>query len=276
MAQSSTFSPDPDLPVNDSSDVLATLPDYVQRPASAPIRDAIVEGETAMFLEYQDDAKYAADQSNVLTATGIYLQSIGEERGVFKQDGETDTAYRTRILATPSVVTPTAIMTAVNAILAPYTTTQAQYCESIQDRWFVTDGTLSWHSCLGVSPSYYDRLYPGDSAVNGGYVRPNSEPGHARVFSDIYGRLFVLRVPTISSVNAGGAYMHDDVTPLPLGALAPTAAFYIGDGSTYATSDAFIRESGVTDQLVYQQICNTVEALRGASIRWLMIQDTNL
>jgi hypothetical protein len=114
-------------------------------------------------------------------------------------------------------VTPASIVAAANAILAPVTSVQAQYFESVLDRLYLTDGTLPWHSFVGtVSPTYFDRLYRDDAGVNGTQV-PNREPGGGWVFGDEIGRYFVLRVPVVGDTDLALAYAgFNDFLGIPI------------------------------------------------------------
>jgi hypothetical protein len=124
-----------------SDDVLAVLPAFVRQSDSAPVRDALA----AALAPYRALSAYSAQQCDITRATGIYLESLCNEHGVYKQDGESDDSLRARALTVPTLVTPAAILAAASAILGAYTPIQAQYAESILDRWYVTDGTLAWH-----------------------------------------------------------------------------------------------------------------------------------
>lgn len=200
-------------PVISKADVLAVLPAFWKRDDTAPVRDGLVAALTAIMLAYQTDASYAAAMVDILRAQGTYLDGLGNDRGVPRALGELDPSYRVRLLALPSLVTPTAILAGVNAILAPYTAIKAQYSESVQDRWYVRSAqniaqgfhSFVWKAASTTgqrSPYYLDRLYEDDSAQNGGYVRPQSSPGGARVFKDTIGRFLVLRVPDLSALDA--------------------------------------------------------------------------
>lgn len=197
-----------DLVVTSSSDVIAAMPGFVQfaQGFPAPIRDAIAAGLAGIQLRYQEESAYAAAQCDVLRATDYYLTSLGQDRGVFQQPNEAQEAYRARILSIPAQVTPQAIVTAANAVLAQFTTVQCEYLESALDRWYITDGTLTWHAFVGpVSPTYFDRLYRDDVATNGTLI-PNREPGGDWVFADENGRYFVLRIPVVADTDLALSY----------------------------------------------------------------------
>ena len=190
-----------DLPVSSSTDVAAAWSQDVMAAEVAPVRDAVVAGQTAALLEYQRDRRYAAAQSDPLRATGEYLDEIGNERGVVRQPGELgiagDTTYRARVNARPSVVDPNDIVAAANAVLAPYTAISCRYAER-SDGTFASAGDSTW-SCHaftepgGSTPNYPDRNYAGI---------PNRRPTGCQANGDSYGRWFLLRVPDISGIDS--------------------------------------------------------------------------
>ena len=208
-----------DLVVSGPPDVLAVAPGFVQQAqgAPAPVRDALVAGLDGVNERYQELAGYAAAQCDVLRATDMYLVGLAEDRGYFQQPGEGQEAFRSRVIGVPSQVTPAAIVAAVNAILAPFTTVQCQYLESVGDRVFLTDGTAPFHSFWvgasgaapgDASPQYPDRLYRDDARTGGvnAVSVPNRDPGGPWAFSDVVGRYFVLRVPVVQDTSVSLAY----------------------------------------------------------------------
>jgi len=252
------------------SDVLAVLPAFVRRSDSAPVRDALAAALVEIIRRYRQLSAYAAAQCDITRATGIYLQSLCAEHGVFKQDGESDDALRARALTTPDLVTPTAILAAANTILALYTAGRAQYAETLLDRWFVHDGTAGWHSFVGAQPQYRARLYPADAALNGGFVRPSSEIGGAWAFADNTGRFFILRVPVLTGLGSAHAFVAGDL------AAPPDARVFVGDGSSKASAGMFVYQSPSTALAVYQAIVNTVSRIKGHGVRWLLFADPKL
>jgi hypothetical protein len=258
------------------SDVLAVLPAFVRRSDSAPVRDALAAALVEILSRYRQLSAYAAAQCDITRATGIYLQSLCAEHGVFKQDGESDDALRVRALTAPNLVTPTAILAAANAILALYTSARAQYAESALDRWFVQDGSAGWHSFVGAQPQYLARLYPADAAANGGFVRPSSEIGGAWAFADQLGRFFILRVPVLTGLGSAHAFLAADIT-------APVdARSFVADGSNAGGSEAsgqvamFVYADPSTALAAYQAIVNAVTRIKGQSVRWAMVADPRL
>jgi hypothetical protein len=252
------------------ADVLAVLPAFVRRSDSAPVRDALASALVHVLRAYRKLSGYAAQQCDITRATGIYLESLCAEHGIFKQGGETDDQLRVRALTTPDLVTPAAILAAANTVLALYTAGRAQYAESAQDRWFVHDGTAGWHSFIGAQPQYFARLYPADAAANGGFVRPSSEIGGAWVFGDACGRFFVLRVPVLTGLADAHAFVAADQTA------PPDARSFVGDGSSKASAAMFVYVSPSTALAAYQAIANAVNRIRAHSVRWMLLADPKL
>jgi len=251
---------------------------------SAPVRDAIIEAETDLFLAYQAGAAYAAAQSDPTRATGMYLDGFLNEVELFRQPNETDEPARTRYFSggfADGVVTPLAILATVNAILAPYTTHLSELSDSVLDRWYVqqtdsADADLTWdpasssyvpavwHSFVGdgitdMDPDYPDRRYT---------LRQQPYPGGARTWNDEFGREFLLRVPDISASDAYAAYVADGTSTV--------VARYVYDGAQTNGDAAFVFQGLSDSDAVYAAIVSQVEAIRGQGIRWLMIVDPRL
>jgi hypothetical protein len=300
-----------DLPVSSVDDVLGIWPSSLKTPDPAPIRDAVLAAIAAMFagqgyaLGYQDLAAYCAAQSDVLRATGIYLDGLFEDRDIRRQVGETDADYRTRGLAFQVVVTTDAIVAAVNSILAPASDKECQVFDATLDRAFLfsTDMPRPF-SAPGVQPQYLDRLYHEDLAVNG-VARDNAEPGGMWVFSDAIGRYFVVRIPDLAPIDAllqlcysgtkldpgdktvpelGGATPSSSPQPPPgyLSAAIGGTGLYTGDGTNAAGSEAdgsvatFLYSNTTDSSRVYETIVNTIERIKGHSIRWMLYVDPSL
>jgi len=195
-----------DLPVSEPNDVLKEFPSTHRRPKTAPVRDAFVEGFTEGFKEYQNQAAYAAAQTDPMRATGIYLASFAEEHTVVPRVGESEESVRSRLFRAPQIISYIAIVDGVNEIIAPYTFSKATLAELELDGWFIHDGTNSeggepvWDSFVGAPPEYPDR-HPLP------LINPNpqlSVPG--AVPSRGYPRSFVLYVPELFIANADAIY----------------------------------------------------------------------
>jgi hypothetical protein len=262
--------------VSSSADVAAEWSEDMMGSEVAPVRDAIIAGETAALLKYQRTSRYAAAQSDRLRATGEYLDEIGWENGINRQDGETgaagDTTYRARINAIPSVVDPNDIILAANAVLSPYTTISCRYAER-SDGLFLTTGDAVW-VCptfveVGTSnPHYPDRLYP-DATPAGLTSVVNRRPPPCMLNGDSYGRWFLLRAPDVGLVDStvAGSYAGDTTDP--------TEGLFISSGTSANNSTFLFNFTSTVDQ-IYGALVSSVEAIRGHGIRWTLFVDPNL
>lgn len=264
------------LPVASEADVLAVFPVEVRRELTAPVRDGLVAALTEILKEYQRRSSQAAAFSDLLRSEGTHLEGLAADHEVYKQPGESDEDLRARVLGIPELVTPAAILAAVNAILEPWTDIQAKYFESELDQWFVTDGTAEFDSFVFddeevASPHYPDRLYADDEDENEGDVVEGREVLGAWVFADVLGRHFLLRVPPLEAVDDDGSYAIDDDDD--------TDGMWIADGSdtSGAESDGSVISFIFTDQTfsddLYAAIVSVVELLKGQGMRWSAIVD---
>ncbi len=267
------------LPVSSTTDVSNEWAAELTQPTTAPIRDAIIDGQAEALLAYQRASRYAAAQSDPARATGIYQDEIGSyERGVHRQPGEDDTPYRARYLGFQGVVDPNDIIAAANAVLAPYTTISCRYAES-SDGWFLNDGGNAWSShvfdsaggSLGSpneTPQYPDRLYPIATAAGLTSI-PNRRPPGAFVNEDTFGRWFLLRAPDISAVDTTVAALFD--------ATAPTdgSGFFLTDGSG-SFGGEFLFDFASTANDIYNALIGAVDVLVGQGVRWSMTVEAGL
>jgi len=262
------------LPVASSTDVLAVFPAEVRKSATAPVRDALTAAFTEIQRTYQRRARRAAALSDVLRSTGTHLDGLMADHDVHRQPGESDEALRLRGLGIPDMVTPDALLAAVNSILGPYTAKVAKYFESEADQLFVTDGSATFDSFVyddtaAASPHYPDRLYVDDSVENEGDIIAGREVLGAWVFADEMGRYFVLRIPPLEAVDDDGSYVVDAAVTD-----AEDAMMFIADGSdtSGAESDGSVTSFVFTDQVLsdelYAAIVSAVELLKGQGIRW--------
>jgi len=255
---------DNNLPVKTIEDVLDVMPTFVRESEHAPIRDAFAAAALEMFKAYQERMVYASAQSDTTKASNIYLDGLAKDHEIYRQLGETNASVRSRIFEAPDQVTPASIMAAVSAIVSPYTEILPQYCESELDCLFISDGTAVWDSFIGANPMYLDRLHPEYETENGGYVRPQSNPGGAWVFNDNNGRFFVIRVPVLEGADDEFAFIGDS---------DDDSFIFTGTGSSY---DTFIYVDSLTSDELYDAIVAVVNGLKGQGIRWILYVDPEL
>ena len=253
-----------DVPVSSADDVREQFPSQARGDeADAPVRDALAQSIAEMQIAYQGKADYSAAQSDVTRATGLYLDGQLGDRGKPRQANEEDNDYRSRALAAPQIVTPRAILDAVNKVLSPYTTVSAQLIHSILDRWFVGVGAKPYAfitKALAVDPEYADRHYPD---------RDGFRPGGAWCFRDTApGRLFVVRVPVLSGI--GGAFVLTGTTDETAdGALGGA---FIGTGA-HATASSFTSSGAEPALDIYQSVANAIAAIKGHGVRVIVYAD---
>ena len=241
-------------PVGDESDVLAEFPSLHRRSTSAPVRDTFVGGFTAGFLEYQDIASYAASQCDPTQATGDQLKAFADERGVIPGESETEDAVRARLFAAPLIVTPYAIVTLVNRILALYTTKTCRVAELELDGIYATDGTSEWSSYIGTDPEYPDRYYSD---------LPDLDPGGS-IPCPGFPRNFFIRIPALEGNDLSIAYVLNDSDD----------GVFIDDGTgsfgTYIFTNPELADN------IYAQIVALITSVKGQSISWSLLVDPSL
>lgn len=259
-----------ELVVRDDSDVLALLPvEYRRGEETEEIRDALVAAVTKTHQKFHDRAAYAAAQCDISRATGVHLEGQAADRDFHKATGETEAQFRARILANPELVTTKAIMDRVNALLAPHTPAEAHGFEGILDQWFVGEDGVDneWESFVGAAPNYPSRFYP-DLSEPAAIPRSNSSPGDARVFAGEMGRLFVIRVPDLVGIDAQRAYAASDDGEI---------GFFLTDaGGNDELNGSFVARETATAETVYGALVGSVAAIKGHSIRWIVLIDESL
>lgn len=260
-----------ELVVSSTTDVSNEWSFDLMASQSAPIRDAIIAAQTAMAMAYQQASRYAAAQNDPLRATDEYLQEIGAERGVSKNQGESDDAYRARINAAPGVVDPADIIAAANAVLAPFTNVSCVYAER-SDGWFVGDGSTSWSSHVFAGqgafsqPNYPDRLY--------GTITARVPPG-AMLNGDQYGRWFLLRAPDISLVDSTVASVFAGDQNVPVAGGFFLSSSVASDGVTVQNATYLFDYTSTVDA-IYASLVGAVEQLRMHGVRWSFLADPAL
>jgi len=207
-----------DLPVSEPGDVLESFPRPQRDATVAPVRDAFCDSFSRGFLAYQNAASYAAAQVDPLRATGSHLTAIAEDRGIPVGPSDTEATLRARIFAVPDIVTPDALESSVNAILAPHTTGVCHLSELNLDGYFIHAGyPCTWDSFVGAEPNYPDRYYSDvPSLLPGGAVPSSGRP-----------RSFAMRIPLLAGASNEFTYASSN----------PES--FVGDGSDTLLSTTF-------------------------------------
>ena len=224
-------------------DVVQEFGQPQKNPETAPVRDAIAAAYAEGFNKYEEAAEYAAAQSDPLRATGIYLKGYAEEHGIIPGVGETEESVRARLFASPSIVTPDAIETAINEIIAPL---ECKISELDLDGWFIhAEGPSVWESFVGAEPNYPDRYYDDQPGLRvGGCVPSNNLP-----------RSFHVRIPALNAQDEVFDYIGD--------------GWFVGDDL-----NIYQEQSLSTDK--YNRIIATVETKKGQGMSWSMVVEPSL
>lgn len=234
------------------------------------VRDAFVALMLGVLIEYQYRSDLAEAENDVLRSTGEHLRDDGVERGFAQAQAETEAQFRARVLSSIDVVTKKAICAAVDALLAPFTTTTSILLEPALDGWFIHDGTMPWHAFVGATPNYPDRLYEGDEAQNGGFFRPNSNPLSARPFT-LTPRQFVLYVPDLAGFADDASWVWGELTAQEAAnhVILQGQGWFVDDGSD-PNVGGFVYLGTVSETDLYDLIVRNVNLLAGQSISWEM------
>lgn len=258
-----------ELPVTGRENVLAEFMETQRSAQNAPIRDAFTEAFAAGHIAYQDVVANVLAQTNPLYATGEYLRYKATERGIYSVPGEDDEVLRTRIFEIPAIVTPQAIVDAVNAIIAPYTTEECDVFEPEVDGLFIHDGTATaWDSFIGASPRYPDRMYYDDRDENDGLYLENNVP-HGAIPSSGYRRSFFVRIPIISIADQLFTFLST----------TPEHGTYLGDGSDTSGSES----SGLIGFVLFppfetadnlmKSIVGKIQLIKGQGMSWAAVEE---
>lgn len=260
---------DEEPPVLTPADVRRAYPSALadRTEDEAPVLAAAIDGQTAMFVAFQDGAAQAAAQSDPARATGMHLDGHAEDRGIKRSAGEEDETLRARMFFPDGVVTPEAIKATADAVLEPYTETPCILWETILDRWFVFDGGGDASSHVG----------DGDDDAGGGFYpdryyndRETSHPGGAMPFDDHDGRYYVLRVPDLGGLGEKASFVFNGTQD----AIDDGPGWFVFDSS--ADVGAFVFENTRTAREIYEAIVAAVAPLVGHGVRWMMTIDPKL
>ncbi len=247
-------------------DVLDVLPAELRQDDTAAVRDALAAALFELIDSAEEAADFAAAQSDPLRAVEADEDELFEDRGVARAADEPDETYRERALDQQNVASFTALRDAVNKILATATTSTCRISEAVLDRWFLGSGADDWHSHIGRTPTYPERLFdfPAGSGV------PGNDPGGLRMFNDTVGRHFLVCVPDLSGAGDVKLIANSIGTTNP-GDARLTPGFFVGR----AEFPAFVG-GGQYDIQIYSAIISAVTSLVGHSVRWTLIVDPNI
>lgn len=136
-------------PLRDRDAALALFPLWMRESESA-VRDAVADAAVVAFNRQASRLAAHAAASSPAFATGARLDFVGQGLGIPRAEGETDAAYRARLLASDERATPAAILAAIDAIVGDET---AYYYERPDDDAFVHQkATSTYGTFLGSVP----------------------------------------------------------------------------------------------------------------------------
>lgn len=111
---------DPPAPTWDAERMRDFLPGYV-RDAENPVQAAVLKALGMIANRcWAEEERILGAQQTPRKAGGLMLEEWGAERGIARISGESDGAYRARLLEEVQGITPSAIRAAVLAVLNPF------------------------------------------------------------------------------------------------------------------------------------------------------------
>lgn len=161
-----------DVPAADVDDVLALLPSLFRDNPGTP-QDELLDALVEAYAKHASALAAYGAQADPANATGSALILHARGRGISKALGESEDSLRSRTLSDAALVTPAAILEAVNRIVAKFTDKRAYYWEEPNDGIFV-------HSVRrdGFGNVLFDASVPSDLA---GFYVFSWDPTRARL-----------------------------------------------------------------------------------------------
>lgn len=195
-------------PLRDRDAALAMFPEWM-RDSDSAARDAIADAAVVAFNREASRLAAHASGANVAYAAGPRLDVIGGGMGMPRADGETDAAYRARLLVSDQRASVSAIMAAVDQVIGDST---AYYYERPDDDAFLhTKLTFdSYGAFLGTAPApvgHPHRLYD---------ERGRCKPRHVLLWRKTRGStpaITLTVLPTGGTFRVRDAGTDDDTAP---------------------------------------------------------------
>lgn len=147
-------------PLRDRDAALALMPQWM-RDSDSTTRDAIADGAVVAVNRLASRLAAHAAGASPQFGTGSRLDLAGSSLGIPRADGETDRAYRARLLSSDELATARAILEAIDAIVGDST---AYYYERPDDDAYLHAKTATggYGTFLGSAPTpirHPHRLY---------------------------------------------------------------------------------------------------------------------
>lgn len=223
-------------PARSAADVWQGFPAWWTEPDD-PARDGMGAGLVSVFNAVASTAARMSRMHLRAHAKGWALDLVARAAGLARADGEADWQLRARLAEVEDVVSPTAVASAVHALLP-----EAIVVRPARHTFFVG------RSFIGRPPvDYVATRLAGDGRSRFATDAYGRAVGTARVWSSYFGRFHV-------------------VLPSYAGALARPAGvgrFFVNRRGGYATARA----------VVARQLAQTLDRVRAAGIRWTAFAD---
>ena len=290
-------------PAPNLADTQALLPGWARSGTSA-VRDAwlaawgavanTIWARTSFTLEAQQSPRFAE---------GTQLDEWGTRKQLPRTAGETDAAFRARLLFAQDVVSPNAIAAAYNAALAPYAATAAipsshpalapdftaTYIEPATDALFVGSTTAPWQAFVQSSTQRLWANYP-DRPIGtkvGAYVVEAIGGQGGTVKTPGIGRFWIV-LPFDAGGDPASAPCCQATTypveppqsvqnyPYPVGALTTTPAIFATLETDYLSAAGAAMMFGYllpATQPLIEKVAQAVEPIRGGGVQWLCFVD---
>lgn len=240
-----------------ADDVLAPMPEKY-RQEDQPVTRALASALAAYTAAHDEATEYAAAQSDLLRATGKYLDGKAQDHGFVRAQSESDDNFRERILTWKPIGTREAIASAIDAAVAQYSAGTAVLLDPILDGWYVEDGSAAWSSHVwteagGGVQNYPDQLYA--SRTNTGIL-------DAIPLGVDAGRCFGALIPVVANDVGDLLWVDDD-----------DGCFV---GSMFKIPMSFTSSRMASVDEVFDLLLNTVESARAQGVRWFLLEDSRL
>lgn len=224
-------------PARSAADVWRGFPAWWTEPDD-PARDGMGAGLVSVFNAVASTAARMSRMHLRAHAKGWALDLVARAAGLARADGEADWQLRARLAEVEDVVSPTAVASAVHALLP-----EAIVVRPARHTFFVG------RSFIGRPPvDYVATRLAGDGAVRFATDFYGREIGVARVWSNYYGR-FHLVLPAR--------------TTGPVARPAGVGRFFVGRRRGYATART----------VASRQLAQTLDRVRAAGVRWTAFTD---
>lgn len=208
------------------------------------VQDNLVSdsGSLTWKLRDFDDLGVSIEECEAFSGgTDNDLWVLGDNRGIYQQDGEHDDTFRQRVARLLDVVSPAAIKRAIDAALSPY--------GFHGDAFDVGDGLTG----MFADVDFLDYYTPGD-------VYPTDPWKLGLSFDEAYG-FFLVVVPYLSLGEFGSSLDEGPISSIPDGSFVDSASDY-----------AFLDGYPVTANGIYASIWSTVNRIEAGGILFDMVR----